>query len=88
MRIEWFVWTEHNIDHIARHGVRPEEVDEILEGKYRILATLSNRYLLLGQSVGGRYLTVVFESLGNGQAWVITARDMTNTERRRFLQLL
>lgn len=37
-------------------------------------------YHAYGQSVGGRYLLVVFLYLGRGQAQVVTARDMTQKE--------
>ena len=29
MKISAFVWTEDRIDHIGRHGVEPEEFEEV-----------------------------------------------------------
>jgi hypothetical protein len=29
LRIQEFVWPQERIDHIARHGVSPEEVKEV-----------------------------------------------------------
>ena len=87
MHIDWFLWNEHKSEHIARHGIHPDEVDEAIEGKYHTFTTHSGRYLLLGPSAAGRYLAVIFESLGDGKGWVITARDMTRAERRRYGKL-
>jgi uncharacterized DUF497 family protein len=42
------------------------------------------RYLALGLSEDGRYLFVVLEALSGGRAYVVTAREMTDGERRRF----
>ena len=33
MRIGAFVWPEERIEHIGRHGVTPEEVEEVCFGK-------------------------------------------------------
>ncbi len=88
MRIDWLLWNERNTEHIARHGIHPGEVDEVLEGEYRTLTTHSGRYLLLGRSAAGRYLAVIFEPLGDGKGLVVTARDMTKTERQRYRGLL
>jgi hypothetical protein len=33
MRIHELIWPEDRIDHIARHGVSPEEVEEVCFGR-------------------------------------------------------
>jgi uncharacterized DUF497 family protein len=40
--------------------------------------------LLFGQSHAGRYLLVVFAASGDGRWYVVTARDMTDSERRIY----
>jgi len=42
------------------------------------------RYVILGRSQGGRYLLVVLQPTGGKRSYVVTARDMTDGERRRF----
>ena len=64
------VWTEADIEHIARHGVTPEEVEEAVAGAPRL------SMYALGQSEAGRYLFVVLSPLGRRQARCVTARDM------------
>jgi len=88
VRVEVLVWNSRNVEHIWRHGVHPDEVDEILQGDYRTVTTHSGRYLLMGRSTAGRYLVVIFAPLGDGRGLVVTARDMTKTERGRFFKLL
>jgi uncharacterized DUF497 family protein len=88
VRLKLFVWNAHNIEHVLRHAVHPDEVDEALEGEHRTVTTHSGRYMLLGRSGAGRYLSVIYEPLREGRGLVITARDMSHSERRRYLKLL
>ncbi len=94
MKISSFYWTRERIDHIARHGVKPEEVEEAaFDDRHRIVQRLKRAtacpermiYRLLGQTQSGRYLTVIFLPKGRGRAYVVTARDMTPAERRYYL---
>lgn len=72
------------IDHIARHGVTVEEVDDVVFGRPLILRTREDRYLLIGQTVSGRYLTVVVAPRGHSVYGLVTARDAEGLERRRY----
>ncbi|MBC8358719.1 MAG: BrnT family toxin, partial [Candidatus Aminicenantes bacterium] len=51
-----------------------------------ILRSRHGRYLVLGQTESGRYLTVVIQPKPGGIVRVITAREMNNTERQRYLR--
>ena len=85
MKISHIEWADSAILHIARHGVEPSEVEEAcFEGMPFILKAKYNRYFALGQAHNGRYLTVVFEYLGKNKAKVITARAMSESERRLY----
>ena len=44
------------------------------------------RYLILGQTEAGRYLTLVVAPLGGARGKLITARTMTDVERRFYLR--
>ncbi len=85
MRFSAFEWDKSNIEHIARYQVIPEEVEEAFLGRNQIRKTRDDRYILLGQSTEGRYLTVIFIPKAN-KVRVITARDMDYKERRLFKQ--
>ncbi len=84
MRISEIVWDEEAVIHIAKHGVEPEEVEEACFDDPLIRRGRQGLYYVLGRSRGGRYLFMVFKLLGRGQARVITARDMTRSEKRYF----
>ena len=85
MRIEEITWTQDTVSHIARHGVEPKEVEEAcFAGNPFILKSRYNRYLVLGQTQSGRYLTIVFAYLGRNKAKIITARAMSEAERNLY----
>ena len=84
MEIKSCQWDDWNVDHIARHGVEPEEVEQVFRHRPFIQKGKRGRYLAYGQTDAGRYLTVVFEYLGQNRADIVTARDMVRKERKRF----
>jgi hypothetical protein len=63
MKIHELVWPQERIDHIAEHGVTPEEVEEVCFGKPLVLRAKSEVYnpvyYVLGQTRAGRYLFCV-----------------------------
>ncbi len=84
-RIEGFVWLDWVVDKLTeKHDVLPEEVEEVFFSRpYKVRRVESGKYQLFGRSEEGRYLFVVFAWQGK-QVRVITARDMTGSERRFF----
>lgn len=88
MKIHELVWPDDRVDHIGRHGVRPEEVEEVCFGRTLIQrAKASGKrpvYYVLGQTAAGRYLFCVVIQLPGGKGFPMTARPMTENERRRF----
>lgn len=78
-------WTERSDDHIARHEVGPEEVEQVLFDPPRWIATgREGTTLVYGRTANGRRLLVVVIDEGAGVAFVVTARDMTRSEQRTF----
>jgi hypothetical protein len=89
VRIDEILWDDQNEDHIARHSVTPEEAEEVVfDASSAFFRTGGGerplRYLVLGLTEAGRYLLVVLEPPTRGQTYVVTARDMTDGEKRRF----
>ncbi len=88
MRIDEFVWPNDRIEHIARHGVAPEEVEEACFGKAFVRRVKSEGqnpvYYVLGQTESGRYLFCVVIRFPDGIGYPVTARDMTDKEKRRY----
>ena len=85
LRIESFHWLEWVVEKIVeKHGVTPEEVEEaFFHPPYKVRRTASDKYQLFGRANDGRYLFVVFAWVEHSVK-VITARDMTDAERRYF----
>ena len=84
MRISEFDWNEGNEEHIARHGVDPSEVEEVFRRNPQIQRGRAGAYLAWGQSAVGRYLLVVFVRREDGLVRVLTSRDMSEREKKRF----
>lgn len=79
------VWTEASEEHIARHGVRPDQVEDAVNG--RPVLTLRGRHdttEVYGTTADGRHLVVILAPALGGRWYVVTARDMTSNERRAF----
>lgn len=86
MRIDDLEWTLDRVEHIGRHSVGPEEVEEIFASAPVFRRGRAGVYEAWGQTASGRYLLVVFRYLGHNRAWPITARDMDENEKRHFRQ--
>jgi uncharacterized DUF497 family protein len=84
VRINELAWDEWNDEHIARHGVTQDEVEEIADSAPHILRSRGGTYRLIGQTFGGRLLTVVVSPRGSGVFYVVTARDADADERRAY----
>jgi uncharacterized protein len=85
------IWLDTIVEKIAwKHGVLPQEVEEIFSGKCRIFKRESGKvegedlYNALGSTRSGRYLSVFFVRKLGDRALIITARDMNSRERRRY----
>ncbi|MGH2557501.1 MAG: BrnT family toxin [Thermomicrobiales bacterium] len=84
VRIHRLVFGGDRVEHIARHGVSVAEVEEIAYGDFVVARTRNDRYGLIGQTDGGRYLYIVVAPRGSGIYGLVTARDATDRERRAF----
>jgi uncharacterized DUF497 family protein len=79
-----FQWDDWNVEHIARHRVTPQEAEEVIDDDPLILKSEDGKYLAYGQSYAGRYLLVVFVWKPGQIIRVISARDMTRAEKKRY----
>ena len=90
MEIREFVWPFERIDHVARHGITPEEFEDVCFGHPLVLRGKSEGqnpvYYVLGQTDAGRYLFCVAIRFPDGRGYPVTARPMTDREKRRYVQ--
>ena len=78
-------WTDRSEDHIAAHNVTPDEVEQVLYARPRlVLKGAEGIEYAFGTTDEGRYLLIVLAESIDGRAYVVTARDMTNAERQAF----
>ena len=88
MQICELIWPADRVDHIARHGVQPQEVEEVCFGQALVQrAKVSGRnpvYYVRGQTSSGRHLFCLIIRLPNGKGFPVTARPMTRKEKERY----
>ena len=82
--LEQLIWDNWNINHIKKHKVKPEEVEQVIESKTKTLESYQKRLLVLGQTNKKRLLTLVLEPIENKKYYLVTARDMSRKERRYY----
>ena len=83
MKAAKFDWDEVNIEHLAPHQVDTDEAEAVLDNNPMILRTSDGKYLAYGQTDEGRYLLVVFVRKPENMIRVVTARDLTDGEKKR-----
>jgi uncharacterized DUF497 family protein len=88
VQIREFIWPKDRLDHISRHGVRPEEFEQVCFGHSLVLRAKSSGsnpvYYVLGETSAGRHLFCVVIEFPDGKGFPVTARDMTDKEKQRY----
>ena len=79
-----FRWNDWNRDHIAEHGITPEEVEEVVTlakppfPEYRG----DGKHAVWGQTASGRCLQVIYIVDPHPLRYVIHARTLDEQEKR------
>ena len=91
MKIRECLWLDEFVDKIIRkHRVSPEEVEEVFSRDLLIRRVETGKvkgedlFVAFGTTDSGRYLTVLFVRKKDKRALVISAREMTKGERRKY----
>jgi uncharacterized protein len=91
LKITECLWLDEFVDKIIRkHGLTPDEIEEVLSGDVAIRKLEAGRvkgedlYVAFGRTTAGRYIAVLFVRKRNKQALIISARDMTKRERPTY----
>ena len=91
MQLHYVIWKDRFVEKIAaKHNVTTDEVEEILFSKPHVRLAEKGRvkgenlYVAYGQTRKGRYLVVFFILKRRTSALPISARDMTQAERRYY----
>ncbi|MGE0599896.1 MAG: BrnT family toxin [Dehalococcoidia bacterium] len=83
-----FEWDDDNAGHVARHGIEWWEAEEALldEDRFALSRGMPRgeyRFAIVGKTLAGRMLTVVF-ARRNARIRVVTARDAARREVRLY----
>lgn len=79
-------WDSRNMAHIKKHDLSPRQVEQVfIQGVYFAAEGKKGKLLVHGRC-GRRLLTVVLAP-EHGSYYVITARDMSRKERRRYYEI-
>lgn len=89
MQIHRLTWPTDRVDHIATHGVTPTEVEEVCFGAGPLVQRAKSEgenpvYYVLGRTASGRYLFCVVIRFPDGTGYPVTARSMTDNEKKRY----
>lgn len=77
-------WSGAMVEHVARHGVHLDDVEDVVFGTPFVTRGREGTYRFVGQTRGGRFLTVVLVRREASLFAVVTARDATPEGRRAF----
>jgi uncharacterized protein len=93
LNITDLIWLPEIIQKLSwKHGVSQDEVEEIFINDPHFRFVEKGNYLdedvyaALGRTYAGRYLICFFIHKRDRRALIISARDMTRSERRRYEQ--
>jgi uncharacterized DUF497 family protein len=81
-----FRWIDWNREHIAEHGVEPEEAEMVVRNaRPPFPEEIEDEKLIVkGRGSGGRFLQVVYLLDPDGTAFVIHARPLTEREKKQL----
>ena len=80
-----FIWDDSNMEHIARHGVLPEETEEAFWDDDRLPFNAHSCHRgLIGSTDEGRRLVVIFVKKEGNRIRVITARNASADEKQLY----
>lgn len=89
-RIDDLDWDTWYLEHIDKHGVSRDEVEEAVAGDAQFRASYKNRLMATGPTLDGRMLTVVIgESPHRSHLYYgFSARPASRQERRDYMSTM
>lgn len=81
-----FRWNDWNRDHIGEHGVLAQEAAFVVNGAHTPWPEYigDGKWRVWGQTAAGRYLQVIYVLDPDETVYVIHARDLTDSGKRRY----
>lgn len=84
MKIRKLVWNEWNEEHILKHGVSKQEVEEVCFSKHFAIKSGRSKVAVWGQTENGRYILVILGARDYNDYYPISTREMDNREKSQY----
>lgn len=81
IKIKKLLWDKWNVEHIKKHNITVDEVEEVAKNIITHKKAKLGRYLIMGR-VGGRMISVAVSKQEAGVYYPATARDSAKKERK------
>ncbi len=59
MVVKGLIWDDWNKEHVAKHGISVEEVEEVCHASSKVVESYRKRILLVGKTKKGKVLAIV-----------------------------
>jgi len=84
--IRALIWDEWNRDHIQKHGITVDEVEEVIANRRVAFASYKNRLVVIGPNNQGQIRVVVAGPAPgtDDDYYVFSARPASRKERARY----
>jgi uncharacterized DUF497 family protein len=77
MRFVYIIWDDDNEEHIAEHGLDPEDVEFVLENADSdSFSNSSGRPCCFGYTLDGDYIIVIYDELDEDTIYPVTAYEV------------
>lgn len=80
LKVKGLIWDEWNKEHIAKHRLIPEEIEEACHGNFKVVESYRKRIVIIGKTKSGKSLIVVLspedrnlQPYGDSRYYPITA---------------
>lgn len=84
INLDNLIWDGFNATHIAKHEVEIHKIELLLNDKnLKFLSAKNSSFFALGKSKNRLLIAVIAREKGN-KFYVVTARDMSKSERRFY----
>ena len=57
--IKSLIWDKWNRDHITKHNVTPEEIEDVCHGRHEVIQSYRKRLQLIGTTKAGKTICIV-----------------------------
>jgi uncharacterized DUF497 family protein len=85
VKVRKLIWDEWNKMHIAKHGIIPDEVEEVCHSDHEEDEAKKGRLMVIGATRSGRLLSIVLDPEEEPEVYYpITARAASRKERRYY----